>query len=104
MKTKTAKLYDARRIEAAEQAAEEFGSFNAFVRAALDEFDDELRLEREVEELAEELESKRERLNELRDQQDEESQNRQAVEDNLTEGLDDDIAQFYSDEPSGDSQ
>lgn len=94
MKTKTAQLHDKRRIEAAEQAANEFGSFNAFVRVVLDEYDDELRLEREIEELAEELESKRDRLEELQQASDEAEQEEQKQDDADT--VPDELKHFYT--------
>lgn len=95
MPTKTTQLRDPRRVEAAERAEEEYGSWAAFVRHCLDEYDDELRLEREVAELQEVLEAKEERLEELQEQDDEDE-----AED-PTDGLDDDVAQFYSDTECG---
>lgn len=101
MKTKTAKLHDERRIEAAERAADEFGSFNAFVRVVLDKYDDELRLEREVAELAEELESKRDRLEELQQASDEAEQEEQEQDD--ADVVPDELKQFYTADKAGDA-
>jgi AAA+ ATPase superfamily predicted ATPase len=99
MQTKTAQLHDERRIKAAERAADEFGSFNAFIRVMLDEYDDELRLEREVEELAEELESKRDRLEELQQASDEAEQKEQEQD---ADSVPDELKQFYTADKAGD--
>lgn len=85
--TKTAKLHNEKRIEAAERLADEYGSFNAFVRVALDEFDSESRLEREIEEISEELEQKQERLDELREQDEEDEGSEQEGTEDVPEGL-----------------
>ncbi|MFB6178540.1 MAG: hypothetical protein ABEI77_02310 [Halorientalis sp.] len=96
---KSVDLHDEKRLEAADRAAEEFGSFSAFVRVALDEYDAEIRLEREIEELAEELESKRERLEELRKQDDRDET--AEIQYETTDRINEDVVQFYSDSECG---
>mgnify|MGYP006993518157 CR=1 FL=1 len=95
---KSADLGTETRKQQAELAADEYGSFSAFVRAKLDEEYHGERLEEDIQALEEELAQKRELLQ----QTEEDDQSEEAEEHEVPEGLE----ELYSDpdESAGDNQ